>query len=183
MSHAAMYRLSAVFYALLALAGGGWILWRDGLAGLTPAPWPRLALGALEGTAGGLAVVLVWAYLARVTSYLREFEESLAAHFRGMALAGTAWLALASAVGEELLFRGGVQGSFGLWLASAAFALVHVPLRREIALWPVFAFSVGLLLGWIYDRNGSLAAPIAGHFTVNFINLTRMARGTHGGAP
>jgi membrane protease YdiL (CAAX protease family) len=176
MTHARLLRSATVFYGGLALAGLGWVAWRGGWHGPPPAPPGPLLRGTAEGAAGGLAVVLLWAAAAGCATRLREFEESLAAYFRGLPLAAAAWLAFVSSVGEELLFRGGVQGSFGLWAASLAFGLAHVPLRRELIPWPVFAFAVGVLLGWLWERTGTLAAPIAGHFTINFVNLARMAR-------
>lgn len=176
MSHGRMLASAGGLYALLALAGASWIALRDGLAGWVPAGAVAIGIGLAWGTAGGLAVVLGWHGMCTLSGRLQEFEESLARFFHGLPLAGCAWLAMTSAVGEELLFRGGLQSSVGLWAASLIFGLVHVPPRKEMAPWPVFAGVVGLLLGWIYVYTGTLAGPIAGHFTINFVNLARMAR-------
>jgi hypothetical protein len=77
-------------------------------------------------------------------------------------------------VAEEIFFRGVV---FNAWLreggrryayigSAALFAVIHVSL---ISLLPIFL--LGLALAWIYERTGSLLAPIAMHATVNGISV------------
>jgi membrane protease YdiL (CAAX protease family) len=77
-------------------------------------------------------------------------------------------------IAEEIFFRGVV---FNAWLreggrrwafigSSALFALIHV---SEVALVPIFL--LGLALAWIYQRTGSLLAPMAMHATVNGISV------------
>lgn len=90
------------------------------------------------------------------------------------------WLALWSPF-QELLFRGWMQPRLqgalgrvpGLVAASAAFALWHLfpPLEGTATatlpvtslLGVVSAFGLGLVMGYIYDRTGSLVAPWLGH--------------------
>jgi len=79
-------------------------------------------------------------------------------------------------IGEEMLFRGGMQPALGLTATSLLFGACHVPVHRALALWPLFAAAVGLLLGWTLERTGTLAAPVAGHFAINAVNLWRLAR-------
>jgi len=77
-------------------------------------------------------------------------------------------------IAEELFFRGVV---FNAWLreggrryayvgSAALFAVIHVSL---ISLLPIFL--LGLALAWVYERTGSLLAPIAMHATVNGISV------------
>jgi membrane protease YdiL (CAAX protease family) len=77
-------------------------------------------------------------------------------------------------VAEEIFFRGVV---FNAWLreggrryayigSAALFAVIHVSL---ISLLPIFL--LGLALAWIYERTGSLLAPMAMHATVNGISV------------
>ena len=62
-------------------------------------------------------------------------------------------------VAEEILFRGFVHGKLrALWgfapaavLSSAVFALVH---QVPVVLLPIFC--IGFLLGYVYERTGSL---------------------------
>ena len=70
---------------------------------------------------------------------------------------------------EELLFRGflyhGIRRKAGvkaaLIVTSAVFALIHPP--QVMA--PIFV--VGLSLGYLYERTGTLIAPIAFHAVFN----------------
>jgi len=71
---------------------------------------------------------------------------------------------------EELLFRGylyPVAKKFtGPWLAACSSALFFAAAHGNLsALLPLFLF--GLLLVWIYEKTGSLWAPIAVHFCFN----------------
>jgi membrane protease YdiL (CAAX protease family) len=77
-------------------------------------------------------------------------------------------------IAEEIFFRGVV---FNAWLreggrrwafigSSALFALIHVSV---VAVVPIFL--LGLALAWIYQRTGSLLAPMAMHATVNGISV------------
>jgi membrane protease YdiL (CAAX protease family) len=84
-------------------------------------------------------------------------------------------------IAEEIFFRGVV---FNAWLreggriyayigSAALFAVIHLSL---VSLVPIF--FLGLALAWVYERNGSLLAPMAMHATVNGISvaLTLLAR-------
>ncbi|MFN6093454.1 MAG: lysostaphin resistance A-like protein [Verrucomicrobiota bacterium] len=76
---------------------------------------------------------------------------------------------------EELLFRGylyPVAKKFtGPWLAACSSALFFAAAHGNLsALLPLFLF--GLLLVWIYEKTGSLWAPIAVHFCFNGATVT-----------
>jgi membrane protease YdiL (CAAX protease family) len=77
-------------------------------------------------------------------------------------------------IAEEVFFRGVV---FNAWLreggrrwafigSSALFAIIHLSIVSVV---PIFV--LGLALAWIYDRTGSLVAPIAMHAVVNGISV------------
>ncbi|MCI0399650.1 MAG: CPBP family intramembrane metalloprotease, partial [Chloroflexi bacterium] len=65
-------------------------------------------------------------------------------------------LALATGVGEELLFRGAIQPAFGLGLTAFLFAVAHV----QYGLTPVtvFVFILGLILGLVRRRYNTTTA-------------------------
>jgi membrane protease YdiL (CAAX protease family) len=77
-------------------------------------------------------------------------------------------------IAEELFFRGIVfnawlreAGRMPAYLGSAAlFALIHLSLA---SLLPIFL--LGLALAWVYERTGTLIAPIVMHATVNGISV------------
>ena len=91
-------------------------------------------------------------------------------------------LAITSGVAEELLFRAAVQSSLGLIHASLLFAMVHIPHDRDMWIWPLLTFMVGLGFGVVVLATGHLAGAIAAHALVNFVNLGMMGRSAAIGA-
>ena len=81
------------------------------------------------------------------------------------------WLAAASGVAEEALFRGVLQVELGWVPASLLFGLAHLPVRRELVAWTVQAVAAGFLLGALFDATGNLLAPVVTHCTLNAVNL------------
>lgn len=86
-------------------------------------------------------------------------------------------IVLASLIGpilEEIFFRGfcypvlrnkiGMQ--WALIITSALFALIH---ENTFAFWPIFV--LGLALGYLYEKRGSLIAPMVLHVTHNAVFL------------
>ena len=85
-----------------------------------------------------------------------------------------AWIALLSGVAEEYLFRGALQAKMGVWLAAAVFGVIHWPLNRNFWMWPILSGVIGLALGGLAVGTGSLIAPAAAHFVINYVNLRRI---------
>jgi membrane protease YdiL (CAAX protease family) len=75
-------------------------------------------------------------------------------------------LALASGMGEEILFRGALQPVFGIVFTSILFAIVHV----QYGLTPITlaVFLLGLILGILRKRTNT-TVTIFVHFGYNFI--------------
>lgn len=88
--------------------------------------------------------------------------------FRNRPVWHIALLSLIVAMCEEMLFRGAIQYAFGAYWTSIIFAAIHVRyLKHWIPTGLVFSISYGL--GWIYEESGTLWAPIAAHFAIDFI--------------
>lgn len=85
------------------------------------------------------------------------------------------FLALASAVGEEIFFRGALQNALaqvagptaGWILQAAVFALGHPAPGRAGRLYLAWAFAAGLIFGALYLLSGSLVPGILAHFLYN----------------
>lgn len=138
----------------LAIFGGGKHLLTD------------TALGA--GT--GLGVVLLTRLTARWAP-LKRLNDELSELLGSPGTGSITVLAVTSAVGEEIFFRGALQPLLGYWLTALVFGLVHGGTARRFRAWAIFALLAGLLLGWLALYTGNLLAPMLCHLTVNYYNL------------
>jgi len=145
----------------------------------------------------GLGVVtvipLTMAVSAAVVMILRGLgmEPDLIAHDALKVLTDEAWgptrwgLILTAVVGapivEELLFRGFFQTSLlqsgyirspwtSIVIYSVLFTLVHASVAQSHAMPALFTLSLGL--GYVYERTGSLFAPMLLHAAFNAIQIT-----------
>ncbi len=84
---------------------------------------------------------------------------------------------------EEPLFRGimfrGFARSMPSWVAMVVsgfvFALIHVNAATMMPLW-----FLGIAFAWLYQRTGTILAPIAAHFLFNLVNLVLVMSGLVG---
>ena len=131
----------------------------------------------------GLGVGLAVVGLTRIAVARYEWARALTTSFRDRLgpLTGreVMVLAAASAIGEELLFRGALLPWWGLWPQAIAFALLHVapgvmPPRRYLP-WTAMALVLGVGFGLLAEATGDLGGPIVAHFTINLLNLRFIA--------
>lgn len=66
-----------------------------------------------------------------------------------------------AALAEEICFRGWLQRRFGIPLASLLFTAVHADSALPVL---PFVLAFGILVGVLYQRSGTLWAPITLHF-------------------
>lgn len=125
----------------------------------------QVGLGLAIGTAVGL--LSRW-WVHRHVEW-RAMAAELGAAIGIASLRSVVGWALASAVAEELLFRGALQPWLGWVAASALFGLVHFRPQRRLASIALVATAMGFLLGWEREVTGSLLAPIATHAMANGI--------------
>ncbi|HJP71839.1 MAG TPA: type II CAAX endopeptidase family protein [Candidatus Limnocylindria bacterium] len=151
------------------------------LAGLPRFPGREPLKAAALGVAWGVAAWVVSTVLIGIVAVLLQqigMEPEPQAAERAIELLNPVLVAIAivvvAPIAEEIFFRGVV---FNAWLreggrrfafvgSALLFAIIHVSL---LSLLPIFA--LGLMLAWIYDRTGTLVAPIAMHATVNGISV------------
>lgn len=77
-------------------------------------------------------------------------------------------LALATGIGEEILFRGALQPRFGLGFTALVFALGHLQYGFTPALFQVFVVSLGL--GWVRQEYNTTTCMII-HALYNMMDL------------
>lgn len=80
-------------------------------------------------------------------------------------------VAAASAVGEELLFRGLLVPLVGVVVSSVAFGVLHQIRGRARWGWIGWATAMGLLFGEVFAMTGSLLGPLLAHAAINHANL------------
>lgn len=122
---------------------------------------------------GALAVLTIGATRQFVRRW--DWARSLHSHLRPAvkhAGGGTIlMLGLASAIGEELFFRGLLTTTFGVIVSSIAFGLLHQMRGRARWVWAGWATVMGVLFGGLFLATGSLLGPLVAHAAINVANL------------
>src|SRR5688500_3161999 len=116
----------------------------------------RLILSLVIGAALGLAVVGLSRIAVRRFAWARGLHTSFKDLLGPLAHRELVVIALASSIGEELLFRGALQPLVGIWLQALVFAALHVGPGRRFLPWTLSAFVLGLLFGAIHLVTGDL---------------------------
>jgi membrane protease YdiL (CAAX protease family) len=135
------------------------------------------ALAALLGLGVGAVITQVVLSLAQdVAGRPVEPPQQLPEIERGpeIVLAGIAVVIIAP-IAEELFFRGFIYQAFRRWrgvtqgmlLSAAVFAIAHISLIIVPSI-----FALGVILAYLFERRGSLAATMAAHIFYNAIGFT-----------
>jgi membrane protease YdiL (CAAX protease family) len=137
-------------------------------------------VGAVTGVVTALLVVLAYRF---VPGYRRSMAEvmRLMGSFSPPVLFV---MAIPSAFGEELLFRGSLQMLLGPLVAAALFGLAHTSGQRRFWSYGVTAGVIGYLFGLAYQFTGELWAPILAHTVYNaavLVTLSGRFTGVDGG--
>lgn len=179
---AARARVVATFYGAVLIGGFFWHavaqdsndVWRlDSDQGLV-----TLLLTPLIGVVLGLATVQMFRWLQSRMAWLGDLHREFSSIFGRPTNTELFVLAAASALGEEVLFRGAMLDAWGLWISSLVFAALHVPPRRALWPWTASSLVLGFGLGALTLATGNLGAAIAAHFVINLQNLSYITRKT-----
>ncbi len=162
-----LYAAMGIVAFLIAAGRGDPDLYR---LGGSPAAW-QLLVGPLAGAALGLSVVGLTRVATKHFQWARELHTSFKDLLGPLTGREIVILALASSIGEELLFRGALLPWFGVWIQAAVFAALHIGPGRRFLPWTASAFVLGLAFGALATWTGNLGGPIAAHFAINFLNL------------
>lgn len=133
------------------------------------------ALGHALSIAGGVVVAAVTIRLSRVFvrrwSWARALHNDLRTAIRDAGDVTLVVLGVASAVAEELFFRGLLVPALGLAFSSIAFGALHQLRGRAGWAWAGWAAVMGFLFGTLFLATGSLLGPIVAHAAINVANL------------
>lgn len=168
-----LYGALALFGLLLSAGRGDADVYR--LVEVRAAWWH--VVSPLVGVALGLAVVLASRLVTTRSAWGRALHDDFHALLGDISGREIAILALASAVGEEVFFRGALMPWIGLVPQAILFGLLHVGPSKRFVPWTAWALVMGLVFGGLVELTGDLGGAIAAHFTINFINLHFIARG------
>ncbi len=169
--------VALVFYGVMA----GVALLSDTLAPGSSNLWPSPSSASMKvSVPAGVALAVVALIGGRILAshfrWAQRLREDLAALLGPLGRVEVVSLALMSSIAEEMLFRGVLQPTIGLWGASALFAVCHGFFERRWLPWMGTAGVVGLALGLLAIWTGSLVAPIVAHFLINLVELRELAR-------
>jgi membrane protease YdiL (CAAX protease family) len=162
---------------LLSIAGLAWIGARDHGVRLTHFLEPAtVALDLGMGLLAALALAAVWELAQRRVPSARRLSQELAAAIGPLPVNEALALAALSGLGEELFFRGALQGSIGLWWATAIFAALHTGPGHSFRVWTLLAAAAGFGLGALVIWRQQLLAAIVAHAAFNAVGLVRLSR-------
>jgi len=115
---------------------------------------------------------------------LRVIDQLVAPIFRHSSVLEMAVIALIAGVGEEMLFRGVIQGSLadwigaptGVWIAMVLASLLFGLAHSLTVSYFLVATLMGMYLGWLWIDSGNLLVPIAAHALYDFLALVYLAK-------
>ena len=175
------WRLVCAAYAAMAVAGASLSAWINGgnpwfhRPGWGPFIEPSSAgaqgLGIAIGLLVGLLIVASSRFFVRRFSWGRRLHEDLRSVTHGCSSAALIWMAVLSAVSEELVFRSWLGVWLGLTPQAIIFSLLHQVSGPSRWIWVAWTLVVGLAFGWMFQTTGSLTASVIAHFVVNAMNL------------
>jgi len=169
------FRAAWLFYLVLAVSGVIWLGFTRGdihlAAFFSLETWPRdLAFGALAAT----TLIVLWALGRRFVPAMRELEATIRQAIGPIDHSESLVLAIVSGFSEELFFRGAMLGSWGPWISTLLFGLVHSGPGVASRYWIAFALIAGSGFAWLTLETGNLAAAMLAHILVNAIHLWRL---------
>lgn len=182
-----MPRSKILLLAVLFEGGMGLVAWLLGWLINTP-PLAGCALSLVGLTIGAIATVpmligLVWVTVSRLPGVLHLnhlLDEGIVPMFGACTWFDLAAISASAGIGEEMLFRGFLQGwltpRIGLIaavvIASFLFGLMHYLSHSYF----LYATLIGAYLGLLWSWTGDLLVPIAAHALYDFVALAWFVR-------
>lgn len=139
----------------------------------------RIPVG-VSGMLGGIGCLMGTMLCCNALNGLVQLPDWLSAEFQGMSrsLAGICSMVVMAPLVEEMLFRGAIQQHLlaqgktprtAILISALCFGIIHINPAQVF-----FAFLMGLALGWVSWRVGSLIPAIVGHMLNNGIGVIEL---------
>ena len=153
----------------------------------TPTVVLELHENALLNVGIGLAVglgtgILAWSVIqTKIMKPIQHKYSGLISSLR-LNLPKIIYISICAGVGEEILFRGGLQPIMGIWLTSIVFVALHGylnPTDWRISIYGIVMTLIIALYGWMNDYFGILSSIVA-HTVIDVYLLIRLtSNGNH----
>lgn len=136
----------------------------------------QLCIGSISGY---LSVLLISFFIRKkpVSDILSDFHIVRAITEMRFSAFDRFQISLLAGTGEEILFRGAIQPILGIWITSILFVGLHGYFKFEKPghfLFGLMMFGLSMLLGFLYEYSGLLAA-ITAHAVYDLFMLKRVA--------
>ncbi len=166
-----------ITYAGFVAAAWFWLWLRDrtGIIGPSAAGPDGLLLSMAWGIAAALGVSGALWSLERYSPPVARLQARLAEFIGPLSETQITVLALASAIGEEFMFRLAMQDAFGLWPTAVLFGVLHTG-PKGTRLWSALALVIGILFGWMIELGCGLLSVTVAHAVINYLSLRRMQK-------
>jgi membrane protease YdiL (CAAX protease family) len=179
--------LTCLVFCLLAAA----IIWFTQDAPLAlftrpAAPMWQLVIGQGLALLAAIASYALYRFGADAESTAKTIDTYSRLDLRGL---NPLWMALAAAIGEEMLFRAALQPLLGVWITSLLFLVTHMPVYRfrrfdqATLVQAAGIFGTSVALGFVFQYVGLIAAVLV-HLWIDIVGLLVVraairARGAH----
>jgi membrane protease YdiL (CAAX protease family) len=151
--------------------------------GVTPATFFTAGSGYMHqvgfGTLFGIssAVAALWIVNLKWFANEMQFFTDLI-NKQAPTYAHAVFYSFCAGVGEEILFRGGIQPYLGIWLTSFVFILLHGyinPFNIALSIYGLFMVLISSGLGYLFEMYGIIAS-ITAHFLFDLVMFVFMRR-------
>jgi hypothetical protein len=113
-----------------------------------------------------------WRWARELSDFITR---ALATLFERAPAGSVALVSVLAGLGEELLFRGVIQGWLEGWIGAwpaLLFASVLFGAAHAVSLaYGILAAVIGLYLGWLYQHTGNLAIPMIVHALYDWVAI------------
>jgi membrane protease YdiL (CAAX protease family) len=178
-SQPSIVEMSTLIYAIMGAIAVAICYWGQGnlikLFSLPDAPDLQFKYIAISLLGIGILLILSYFFEQWFLSY-RIMRRSMLGVLGELSLPAALYIALLSSVSEELLFRGAIQPSTGIVVASALFGAMHLGPAGKVSSWSAWAFLSGLLLGAVVESTHNLLPVMVIHFGINATSILWLRR-------